>query len=379
MLAYTALLYQKLIGEGVLREHDALPPVLPRHLQRSPAVDRGAGRVRADRVGRGGAGAYQPSQRTSCWTRAAWATRLCRVAISCRRALETNRDRARLPALLGSLIARCGSRARGVDRGVPGVGGAGAVAAAAGGGASGSLPGLEEVRTMLAEQVREWRGVGGGSSRGWRRAARREWRRAARAWRTAASRGWRRAARREWRMAASPEGVAEGRDASLPAPAGSTASRGHVAAGLRASESFFVHRPVAASNAAPGCRVQSGRRLSPVYPSGAQRQRRRCARLAGRCGQVRGLGHRHQVVECSPAAGGPVLQVAPSGSAAGAHGAGRCGQVRGLGHRRNRAYHCTATRPTTPLLAPPSTGLSRRCASTPSSNLRPPAFSTPRP
>ena len=29
MLAYTTLLYQKLIGEGVLREHDALPPVLP--------------------------------------------------------------------------------------------------------------------------------------------------------------------------------------------------------------------------------------------------------------------------------------------------------------------------------------------------------------
>ena len=29
MLAYTALLYQKLIVEGALREHDALPPVLP--------------------------------------------------------------------------------------------------------------------------------------------------------------------------------------------------------------------------------------------------------------------------------------------------------------------------------------------------------------
>ena len=29
MLTYTALLYQKLIAEGVLREHSVLPPVLP--------------------------------------------------------------------------------------------------------------------------------------------------------------------------------------------------------------------------------------------------------------------------------------------------------------------------------------------------------------
>ena len=57
MLAYTALLYQKLIGEGVLREHDALPPVLPIViLQRSPTVECGGGRLRSDRVGRCRAG-----------------------------------------------------------------------------------------------------------------------------------------------------------------------------------------------------------------------------------------------------------------------------------------------------------------------------------
>ena len=44
----------------------------------------------------------------------------------------------------------------------------------------------------------------------------------------------------------------------------------------------------------------------------------------------------------------------------------------------SRCYQRTVARPPAPLLVPPSTGLSRRCASTPSSNVSPPPFSTPR-
>ena len=69
---------------GAARARCAAAGAAGRHLQRSPAVERGAGRVRADRVGRGWPGISRRSG-TSCWTRAAWATRLCRAAISCRR------------------------------------------------------------------------------------------------------------------------------------------------------------------------------------------------------------------------------------------------------------------------------------------------------
>ena len=64
MLAYTTLLYQKLIGEGVLREHDALPPVLP------IVIYNGRWRWNAaadasDLIASGGAALarYQPAQR----------------------------------------------------------------------------------------------------------------------------------------------------------------------------------------------------------------------------------------------------------------------------------------------------------------------------
>ena len=51
-------LCQKLIGEGALRDHGALPPgVAYRHLQRAPAVDGGGERVPIDRVREPGAGA----------------------------------------------------------------------------------------------------------------------------------------------------------------------------------------------------------------------------------------------------------------------------------------------------------------------------------
>ena len=59
MLTYSGLLYQRLVAEGVLREHGALPPVLPvviyngRSPWTAPADD-----VRADRGGRSGAAGH---------------------------------------------------------------------------------------------------------------------------------------------------------------------------------------------------------------------------------------------------------------------------------------------------------------------------------
>ena len=160
MLAYTALLYQKLIGEGVLREHDALPPVLPIVIYNGRRRWNAARDV-SELIASGGAGlaAYQPSQRYFLLDqgRVGDATLPRGNLVSALIALETNRDRARLPALLGSLIALL--REQGDEELTE------AFRAWVGqvllprrfrGGVSGSLPGLEEVRTMLAEQVREW-------------------------------------------------------------------------------------------------------------------------------------------------------------------------------------------------------------------------------
>ena len=132
MLAYTALLYQRLIAEGALREEGALPPVLAR---------------------------YQPSQRYFLLDegRAAGAGLPRDNLVSALIALETNRDRTRLPALLGALIGLLREqeddelvqafRAWAAQvllprrfRETP----------------PESLPRLEEVRTMLEETVREW-------------------------------------------------------------------------------------------------------------------------------------------------------------------------------------------------------------------------------
>ena len=160
MLAYTALLYQRLIAEGGLSEDGALPPVLPVVIYngRRPwtaASDVSELAASADPV----LARYQPSQRYFLLDegRVAGAGLPRDNLVSALIALETNRDRTRLPGLLGALIGLL--RERGDDelkrafdawarqvllprrfRGTP----------------PESLPRLEEVRTMLEETVREW-------------------------------------------------------------------------------------------------------------------------------------------------------------------------------------------------------------------------------
>ncbi len=88
MLTYTALLYQKLTAEGVLRERDALPPVLPIVVYNGRRRWNAAADV-SEMIASGGAGRGWPgiSRRsaTSCWTRAAWEIPTCPGATSCRR------------------------------------------------------------------------------------------------------------------------------------------------------------------------------------------------------------------------------------------------------------------------------------------------------
>ena len=108
MLTYTALLYQKLIAEGVLRERSALSPVLPvviyngRRAWTAPvdvaaliASGRGASLPRC-----------QPSQRYFLLDegRVGGADLPSGNLVSALIAVETNRDRARAPGLLGALI-----------------------------------------------------------------------------------------------------------------------------------------------------------------------------------------------------------------------------------------------------------------------------------
>ena len=152
--------YQKLIGKGVLREHDALPPVLPIVIYNGRRRWNAAADVSELIVSGGAALArYQPSQRYFLLDegRVGDADLPGGNLVSALIALETSRDRERLPELLGSLIGLL--REQGdeeltqafrswvaqvlLPRGLRG-------------GESGSLPRLEEVRTMLAEQVREW-------------------------------------------------------------------------------------------------------------------------------------------------------------------------------------------------------------------------------
>ena len=160
MLAYTSLLYQKLIGDGVLREHDALPPVLPIVIYNGRRQWNAAADV-SELIASGGAALarYQPAQRYFLLDegRVGDADLPGGNLVSALIALETSRDRGRLPELLGSLIGLL--REQGDEElthafrsWVAQV----LLPRRFRGGESESLPRLEEVRTMLAEQVREW-------------------------------------------------------------------------------------------------------------------------------------------------------------------------------------------------------------------------------
>ena len=160
MLAYTALLYQKLIADGELGAGGALPPVLPIVIYNGRRPWTAALDV-SELVSSGGPvlSRYQPSQRYFLLDggRVGNADLPRDNLVSTLIALEKSRDRIRVSALLGELIELL--RERGDAelekafrawvaqvllprrfRGVP----------------AESLPRLEEVRTMLEETVREW-------------------------------------------------------------------------------------------------------------------------------------------------------------------------------------------------------------------------------
>ena len=160
MLAYTTLLYQKLIGEGVLREHDALPPVLPIVIYNGRRRWNAAADV-SELIASGDAelARYQPSQRYFLLDedRVGDADLPGGNLVSALIALERSRDLERLPELLGSLIDLL--REQGDEELTQAFRSWVAhvlLPRRFRGGEPGSLPRLEEVRTMLAEQVQEW-------------------------------------------------------------------------------------------------------------------------------------------------------------------------------------------------------------------------------
>jgi len=160
MLAYTALLYQKLIADGALREHGALPPVLlPIVVYNGRRPWTVASDV-SELIASGGPvlARYQPSQRYFLLDGGRWENAALPRdnLVSALIALEKNRDPERVPALLKTLrgllrkqkddelgqafrawVAQVMPRRL---RDVP----------------PESLPQLEEVETMLSENVREW-------------------------------------------------------------------------------------------------------------------------------------------------------------------------------------------------------------------------------
>ena len=160
MLTYTALLYQKLIGEGALRDHGALPPVLPIVIYNGRRPWTAAANVsRLIASGNPMLERYQPSQRYFLLDegRVGSAELHPGNLVSALIALETNRDTARLPALLDALIELLREQGdaeltQAFQAWVAQV----LLPRRFGGTPSEPLPRLEEVRTMLAEQVREW-------------------------------------------------------------------------------------------------------------------------------------------------------------------------------------------------------------------------------
>ena len=160
MLTYSGLLYQRLVGEGVLRERGALPPVLPVVIYNGRSPWTAPADVSA-LIAAGGAALarYQPSQQYFLLDEGRVDSRALPPGnlVSALIALETNRDRSRLPVLLGTLIELLRAQD---DEELTDAFTAWAeqvlLPRPLRGTASAPLPRLEEVRTMLAETVREW-------------------------------------------------------------------------------------------------------------------------------------------------------------------------------------------------------------------------------
>ena len=108
ILTYTALLYQKLIAEGVLRERSALPPVLPVVIYNGRRPWTAPADVAGLIASGGGASLarYQPSQRYFLLDegRVGGANLPSGNLVSALIALETTRYRLRAPELLDALI-----------------------------------------------------------------------------------------------------------------------------------------------------------------------------------------------------------------------------------------------------------------------------------
>ena len=161
VMTYTSLLYQKLIDDGVLRRRGKLPPVLPVVIYNGSVPWTAAEEVAELIAGRRETLApYQPSQRYYLLDERSMGAHDLprRNLVSALIALETNRERDRTPALMTALIERLReledteltrvfqewvdqmlAPPRGPRRAE-----------------TEPLARLEEVRTMLAERVKEW-------------------------------------------------------------------------------------------------------------------------------------------------------------------------------------------------------------------------------
>ena len=161
MLTYTGLLYQKLIADGVLREHGGLPPVLPVVIYNGRRPWTAPADVSALIASGGGAALsrYQPSQRYFLLDegRVGGADLPSGNLVSALIALETNPDRVRAAALIEPLIELLQKQddeelTAAFTEWVTQV----LLPRRFRGSVSGPLPRLEEVRAMLAETVQEW-------------------------------------------------------------------------------------------------------------------------------------------------------------------------------------------------------------------------------
>ena len=168
VLTYTGLLYEKLIDDGALRRHGKLPPVLPIVIYNGSQPWTAAEDV-AELIAFGGEALarYQPSLRYYLLDQGRLRADDLpgRNLVSALIALETNRVGERVPELLAALFERLRELANPeltqvfrewveqvlVPRRMRGT-------------ALESLPGSEEVRTMLQELVAEW--VAEGRERG---------------------------------------------------------------------------------------------------------------------------------------------------------------------------------------------------------------------